>query len=79
MISEATPVDSEAELRDRVARLESDVTLALEMLLSATAPITVAAVKALIASTSDVIQVPMLEQPMPDLAAYDQLLTQAVA
>jgi len=59
--------------------MESDVTLALEMLLSATAPITVAAVKALIASTSDVIQVPMLEQPMPDLAAYDQLLTQAVA
>lgn len=59
--------------------MESDVTLALEMLLSETATITAAAVKALIASTADAIQVPMLEQPMPDLAVYDQLLTQAAA
>jgi hypothetical protein len=59
--------------------MESDVALALEMLLLETATITVAAVKALIASTSDVIEVPMLEQPRPDLAAYDQLLTQAAA
>jgi hypothetical protein len=59
--------------------MEADVTLALEVLLSESATITAAAVKALIASTSDGIDVPMLTQTAPDLAAYDELLTQAAA
>lgn len=59
--------------------MEADVTVALEVLLAEGATITAAAVKALIASTADGIQVPLLVQPMPDLAAYDQLLTQAAA
>ena len=59
--------------------MEADVTLALEVLLAEGATITAAAVKALIASTSDGIEVPLLVQSMPDLAAYDQLLTQAAA
>ena len=59
--------------------MEADVTLALEVLLGESATITAAAVKALIASTSDGIAVPMLVQSMPDLAAYDELLTQAAA
>lgn len=59
--------------------MEADVTLALEVLLSEGATITAAAVKALIASTSDGIDVPMLMQTAPDLAAYDELLTQAAA
>jgi hypothetical protein len=59
--------------------MEADVTLALEVLLSETATISAAAVKALIASTSDGIDVPMLMQSAPDLAAYDALLTQAAA
>ena len=59
--------------------MEADVTVALEVLLAEGATITAAAVKALIASTSDGIEVPLLVQSMPDLAAYDQLLTQAAA
>ena len=59
--------------------MEADVTLALDVLLSESATITAAAVKALIASTSECIDVPMLVQSTPDLAAYDQLLTQAAA
>ena len=59
--------------------MESDVTLALEVLLSEAATITATAVKSLIASTSDGIDVPMLVQSMPNLAAYDELLTQAAA
>jgi hypothetical protein len=59
--------------------MEADVTVALEMLLAEGATITAAAVKALIASTSDGIHVPLLVQSMPDLAVYDQLLTQAAA
>ena len=59
--------------------MEADVMLALEVLLSETATITAVAVKALIASTADGIDVPMLAQSMPDLTAYDELLTQAAA
>jgi len=59
--------------------MEADVTLALEVLLSENATITVAAVKALVASSVDGIDVPMLIQSMPDLTAYDELLTQAAA
>ncbi len=59
--------------------MEADVTAALEVLLSATATISAAAVPALIDSTSDGIQVPILVQSVPDLTAYDELLTQAAA
>jgi hypothetical protein len=59
--------------------MEADVTIALEVLLTEKATITVTAVKALIASTSERIDVPALVQPMPDLAAYDALLTEAAA
>jgi hypothetical protein len=59
--------------------MEADVTLALEVLLSESATITAAIVKTLIASTSDCIDVPMLVQATPDLAVYDQLLTQVAA
>ena len=59
--------------------MEADVTLALEVLLAEGATITAAAVKALIGSTSDGIHVPLLVQSMPDLAVYDELLTQAAA
>ena len=59
--------------------MEADVTLALEMLLAEKATITVAAVKSLIASTSESIQVPLLVQPIPDLTVYDMLLTQEAA
>ena len=59
--------------------MEADVTLALEVLLSESATITAAIVKTLIASTSDCIDVPMLVQAKPDLAVYDQLLTQVAA
>jgi len=59
--------------------MEADVMLALEVLLSESATITVIAVKSLIASTSDGIDVPMLVQSVPDLTAYDELLTQAAA
>lgn len=57
--------------------MEADVTLALEVLLAENATVTVDAVKALIASTSESIHVPVLLQLMPDLAAYDALLTEA--
>ena len=59
--------------------MEADVTVALELLLTENATITIDAVKALIAATSDNIDVPALVQPMPDLAAYDALLTEAAA
>jgi hypothetical protein len=59
--------------------MEADVTVALEVLLAEGATITAAAVKALIASTSDDIHVPLLVQSVPDLADYDQLLTQPAA
>ena len=59
--------------------MEADVTLALEVLLAEKATITVAAVKALIASTSESIDVPLLVQQIPDLTVYDMLLTQEAA
>jgi hypothetical protein len=59
--------------------MEADVTCALEVLLADGATLTAAAVKALIASTSDGIDVPLLVQSMPDLTVYDELLTQAAA
>jgi hypothetical protein len=59
--------------------MEADVTCALEVLLADGATITAAAVKALTASASGDIDVPLLVQSMPDLTAYDELLTWAAA
>lgn len=59
--------------------METDVALALEVLLTENATITAAAVKALIAATSEDICVPVLVPLTPDLADYDALLIEAAA
>jgi hypothetical protein len=62
-------------LHHAASTMEADVEAALALLLADARPITVAAVKALVAATTT-IEVPYLAPPAVDLAAYDTLIAE---